>query len=340
MNVDRGSANDLPEVVPTGTLVKLSVDQLRPSPHNPRRLFDPEPLKALKTSIREHGVLVPLTVYRLPGQEKHAIVDGERRYRCCSDLAKHGIELEIPANVVDAPDAMASLIYMFNIHQFREQWELMPTAIALKSVIDQMGSDDNDELAELTGLSDRQVERCKTILSFSPRYQNMSTEADPKKRIPSNFWVELSPVLDLIEQLLPDLVADEGRDGIIDLLVDKYRHKRIRSVVHFRRILEAYDVYEDDPVEVRAIGDRLREYILDPELETRQAFDGFILDNRRVQNASDAADKFIREIQRAKINHAADNKNELIMKLRGVLIFVEDLLARLEGEDPPSEISN
>ena len=337
MNVDRGRTADLPGVVPTGTLVKLRVEQLRPSPHNPRRLFDVEPLKSLKASIREHGVLVPLTVYRLPGQVKHAIVDGERRFRCCSDLAKEGIEVEIPANVVDTPNQMASLIYMFNIHQFREQWELMPTALALKSVIEQMGSDDNYELTELTGLSDRQVERCKTILSFSPRYQNMSMESDPKERIPSNFWVELSPVLGLTDQLLPDLVSEEGRDGVIDLLVDKYRRKRIRSVVHFRRILEAYDVHEDNPEEVAAVGDRLREYILDPDLETRQAFDGFILDTRRVQKASDAADKFIREIQGAKIDHTIDGKKELIRKLEGVLIFVEDLLERLEGDDPPSE---
>ena len=340
MNVDRGSEAEHPGVVPTGTLVKLSVEQLRPSPHNPRRLFDAEPLKSLKASIQEHGVLVPLTVYRLPGQDMHAIVDGERRYRCCSDLAKEGIEVEIPVNVVDAPNPMASLIYMFNIHQFREQWELMPTALALKSVIDQVGSDNNDELTELTGLSDRQVERCKTILSFSPCYQRMSMESDHRKRIPSNFWVELAPVLDLIAQLLPDLVSDEGRDAIIDRLVDKYRHKRIRSVVHFRRILEAYDVHEDNLDEVTEVGDRLREYILDPDLETRQAFDGFILDTRRVQKASDAADKFIREIQRAKIDHTIDGKNELINKLHGVRIFVEDLIARLEGDDPPSEIGN
>lgn len=337
MSVDRGRTADLPGVVPTGTLVKLRVEDLRPSPHNPRRLFDVEPLKSLKASIREHGVLVPLTVYRLPGQEIHAIVDGERRFRCCSDLAKEGAEVEIPANVVDTPDQMASLIYMFNIHQFREQWELMPTALALRSVIAQIDSDDTDELTELTGLSDRQVERCKTILSFSKRHQNMSMESDPRKRIPSNFWVELSPVLDLTIQLLPDLVAEEGRDSIIDLLVDKYRRKRIRSVVHFRRILEAYDVHEDSGEDVAAVGDRLRAYILDPDLETRQAFDGFILDTRRVQKASDAADKFLREVQRAKIDHTVDDTKELIRKLRGVLMFVEDLLEKLEGDNPPSE---
>lgn len=331
-----GDVRDVPTVVPTGTLIELSVAELRPSPHNPRKLFDPEPLRSLKQSIQEHGVLVPLTIYKLPGQKKYAIVDGERRFRCCSNLAKEGVEVTIPANVVVPPNPMASLVYMFNIHQFREQWELMPTAQALMSVIAKLGTDDTKELRELTGLTDRQVERCKIILSFPAEYQKMSMEPDPKERIPSNFWVELYPVLEKMESVLPSLVADEGRWGITDRLVDKYKKKRIKSVIHFRRVLEAFDM-QDEPEGVEEVADKLREYVLDPELETRTAFDGFILDPRRLQRAAQAADKFIRDVRSAKIDHLTEGKDELILKLTGVKIFVEEFLAKLEGEDPPPE---
>ena len=201
---------EIEPVVPMGRLVHFGVEDLRPSPHNPRKLFDPEPLKALKASIREHGVLVPLTIYKLPGQRRYAIVDGERRYRCCSELSQEGLAIKVPANIVGAPDPTSSLIYMFNIHQFRQQWELMPTAYALKSLIDQLGTDDVDQLTELTGLSAPQVERCKTVLSFPNKFQRMSMDPDQKMRIPSNFWVELHPVLDLTERLLPDLIKKEG----------------------------------------------------------------------------------------------------------------------------------
>src|SRR6267142_1981072 len=198
------TANDpKPQVdIRPSTLIHLRTDQLKPSPHNPRRLFDPAPLASLKESIREHGVLVPLTVYRLAGQDKYAIVDGERRYKCCVELEKEGRKVSIPANVVDAPKAFVSLIYMFNIHQFREQWELMPTARALKTVIDELGhknvtfSDRRviEELHQITGLSEPQIDRCLKILSFPQKYQALSLEEDPEKRIPSNFWVELYPV--------------------------------------------------------------------------------------------------------------------------------------------------
>ena len=324
-------------VIPRGTLIHLAVDQLRPSPHNPRRLFDPEPLATLKKSIRDHGVLVPLTVYRQPGQNFYAIVDGERRYRCCSELSAEGIDARIPANVVAHPNPMSSLIYMFNIHQFRQQWELMPTAIALRSVITRLKTDDEGGLTELTGLSVLQVRRCKTILSFPEEYQQMSLDPDPTRRIPSNFWVELHPVLSLTTKLLPALVQEEGRDGITDRLLRKYRNKRIKSVIHFRRILEAYDVQDDSEAGVSAVADRLREYILSPDMETRETFDGFIADTRRIQRATLAADRFISELRKAKIDHAIDDKDDLILKLTGVLTLVQDLLSKLEGEDPPVE---
>ena len=330
------NSQEFPRVTPEGELLHLGIQDLQPSPHNPRRLFDPEPLAALRESIKQHGVLVPLTVYRLPGQKKYAIVDGERRYRCCSKLAEDGTAIKIPANVVTPPDPVASLLYMFNIHQFRQQWELMPTAIAVKSIIDELGTDNSDELKELTGLGERQVERCKTILTFPEQYRRMSMEPDPQKRIPSNFWVELHPVLELAENLLPEFTEQEGRNGITDRLISKYQDGKIRSVIHFRRILEAYEVQEDEEG-LRVVADKLREYILDPELETRAAFDGFISDSRRAQKAVDAADKFIAEMNRAKIEHETDKKDELILKLTGVLLFVQNLLEILEGEDPPPE---
>ena len=84
------NSQDVSSVTPERQLLHLSIEELQPSAHKPRRLFDAEPLAALQESIKQHGVLVPLTVYRLPGQNKYSIVDGERRYRCCAELSKAG----------------------------------------------------------------------------------------------------------------------------------------------------------------------------------------------------------------------------------------------------------
>jgi ParB family chromosome partitioning protein len=329
----------LSQIVPKGVLIHLSVDQVKPNPNNPRRLFDPGPLSELKESIRTHGVLVPITVYKLPGQEKYAIVDGERRYRCCVDLREEGIEIQIPANIVESPNKMASLIYMFNIHAFREQWELMPTALSLQEVIDELDIQDNAELHEITGLSISQIERCEKILSFPRKFQELSLDPDSQKRIPSNFWVELYPVLEKALDLIPDLYADLGRDGIIQRMVEKYRAKSIKSVIHFRRIMEAIEVAEEEE-DKQAVADRLREYVLTPELETREAFDGFIRDTRTIQRAIGACDKFIRDLKQAKVDYAIEGKKEIITKLLEVIEFAQRLLDKLQGDEPPEELAD
>src|SRR5262245_5555704 len=101
-NKDATASTSPAGVVPTGSLVRLSTSEIVPSRNNPRHLFDRPELDALKKNISEHGVLVPITVFRPKGQRKYSILDGERRYRCCVELEEEGKKVgTIPANVVE-----------------------------------------------------------------------------------------------------------------------------------------------------------------------------------------------------------------------------------------------
>jgi ParB/RepB/Spo0J family partition protein len=328
--------NVISTVVPEGVLRRLKVSEIKPSTNNPRYLFDPAPLHELKENIRVHGVLVPITVYAIKGQQKYGIIDGERRYRCCLELEKEGVKLIIPANVVAPPNKIAGILYMFSIHNFREGWELMPTALSLKIVMEALGETDSKSLMKLTGLSEPQIERCKILLSYPEKYQNLSLDPDPTTRIPSNFWIEAYPVLDLCKRELPDLYNKLGRDGICDLFVEKYRFGSIKSVIHFRRILEAYDVYPTKDTQKNDVINRLDAYITTVPYETRKAFDEFVVDNRRLQSSINACQDFIAQLERNKLEHIVDNKEDLMIVLRGVKKYVEELLQKLEGNDAPS----
>jgi ParB/RepB/Spo0J family partition protein len=324
---------DVP-VIPSGLLIKLRPDEIVPSKNNPRHLFDREPLEDLKSNIRQHGVLVPITVFKPKGQRKYSILDGQRRHICCEELREEGIEIKIPANVVEPPTKIAALLYMFNIHNFREQWELMPTALALRTVMDELDESDNKKISKLTGLTETNIERCKRLLTFPEGFQNLSLDPDPKTRIPSNFWIEAYPVLNLCEEKFKDLSEELGRDGITDRLVEKYRAKRIKSVIHFRRIMEAYNISDDDIRE--AVLQRLRDFILDIDLETRKAFDEFVVDNRRVQSAINTCEDFIRNLERLKIDYTLE-RGEIKSALERVKEYAQQLINKLEGGDPPAE---
>lgn len=315
----------------------LGLDEIKPSTNNPRKLFDQDPLESLFNSIKEHGVLVPITVYKIRGQDKFSILDGERRYRCCLKLKNFDENVLIPANVVDPPNKVAGMLYMFSIHNLREQWELMPTALSLKIVIDDLDENDTIKLSRLTGLSQPQIERCKILLDYAEEFQNLSLEPDTQKRIPANFWIELFPVLELCEQYLNDLYTNMGRDGIIWLFVKKYQNKSIKSVIHFRRIMEAFELALNDKKD--ELINRLELFITSPDLEIRDAFDEFVVDNKRIQNAVKACNDFVIRLERSQLNHALEKK-DLISALEEVQIYIETLLEKLAGEDAPAFSNN
>ena len=323
-------------VVPRGTLRLLDVVDIKPSATNPRRLFDKLPIEALKENIRIHGVLVPITVYELPGQRKYAILDGQRRYQCCLELKEEGIEIQVPANIVEPPDAIAGILYMFAIHNFREPWELMPTALSLQTVMDEIEEEDPRRLKEITGLSEPQIDRCKILLTFPKEFQDLSLDPDPKTRIPANFWIEMYPFLNACEDLLPDVVGKLGRDGITGRLVEKYRANCIRSVIHFRRVMEALDLAEEADRLRDQVLDRVRSYINDIQLETRAAFDEFITDPRRVQGAINACNEFIASLDKYRLEHTTGN-TDLVAALNNVSDNVKTLLLKLEASPPPEE---
>jgi len=77
---------------------RLTLDQIVPSPLQPRKEFQPEQLAELMESIREHGIIQPLIVRRVDG--KLELIAGERRFRASREL---GLK-EIPAIIREASD--------------------------------------------------------------------------------------------------------------------------------------------------------------------------------------------------------------------------------------------
>jgi ParB family transcriptional regulator, chromosome partitioning protein len=343
MPVLNPAKHEPPKVVPIGKLRQLSPDEVKPSTNNPRHLFDDAPMQELKKSIAAHGVLVPITVYQLRGQNKFSILDGERRYKCVVDLTREGVRgpdkgpIRLPANIVEPPTKLAGLIYMFSIHNFRESWELMPTALSLKVVMDELKEDDNKALNRVTGLSETQIERCKILLTFPEEFQNLSLDPDPKTRIPPNLWIEATPVLDLAtSDVLPDLRA-LGRNRLTRKLVEKYRKKKIRSVIHLRRIMEAYELSQGDDERRRIVLERIASFFLQPDLETRAAFDEFIVEQRRVVSALEECNEFVERLERLKLRYIADDdeRKKLTDALKRVERFCMVLEQLLQGSDDP-----
>lgn len=72
-------------------LIQLPLDKIQTNPFQPRFEFDEHALQKLAESIKEVGLLQPISV-REVGHDKYQIVAGERRYQACKLLGKSTID--------------------------------------------------------------------------------------------------------------------------------------------------------------------------------------------------------------------------------------------------------
>ena len=101
--------------------------------------------------------------------------------------------------------------------------------------------------------------------------------------------------------------------------------------------MEAFDVAETTK-NIEEVSKHTSEvYTWNPTLKLGTVFDQFILDPRRIQRATDAADRFMYEVTKAKIDHTADGREELVEKLQIVITFARESIDKLEGGDEPPE---
>lgn len=101
-------------VLESGKVQFVRLERIRPNPSQPRRIFDPTGLQELADSIRQYGVLQPLTVRKLPdGLE---LVAGERRLRAAR-LA--GLR-EVPCIFVSVDEVQSGMLALVENLQRRD----------------------------------------------------------------------------------------------------------------------------------------------------------------------------------------------------------------------------
>ena len=124
---------DTPPVIGSmaGNICSLTISQIDNNPEQPRREFDPNLLEELAQSIRELGIIQPITVHKVRA-DKYQIISCERRFRA-AQLA--GLE-EVPAYIREVNDqTLLEMALVENIQ--REDLHAIEIAISFKRLIDE-----------------------------------------------------------------------------------------------------------------------------------------------------------------------------------------------------------
>ena len=153
------------ESTPKDEIIEVSLDELRPNPYQPRKVFDTEALEELSSSIREHGVFQPIIVKKsIKGYE---IIAGERRVRASKLAGKE----TIPAIVRDFTDEeMMEISLLENLQ--RENLNPIEEAQAYKSMLDKLGIT-QEELSIKVGKSRSHITNIVGILRLPEEVQKM-----------------------------------------------------------------------------------------------------------------------------------------------------------------------
>ena len=127
----------------TGRVVFLPARSIRPNPAQPRKVFKPEALDELADSIRQHGILQPLSVRRCG--LSYELIAGERRLRA-AELA--GVT-DIPCIIMSMDDKESGMAAMVENLQ-RQDLDFIEEAMGIRLLMQNLDMS-QEQIARLLG---------------------------------------------------------------------------------------------------------------------------------------------------------------------------------------------
>jgi len=158
-----------------GIVLMLSADEILPNPSQPRRQFDARELQGLSESIRENGILQPLTVRRAHGG-CYELIAGERRLRA-SQMA--GLEL-IPCLLTEVSDERSAVLALVENLQ-RQDLGFFEEAEGIARLMKTCGLP-QEQMARTLGLAPSTLSNKLRLLKLSPETRAQIHEAGLTER--------------------------------------------------------------------------------------------------------------------------------------------------------------
>ncbi len=167
-DVEDAYKQDLDDNKSSALVKEIPLEDIKPNPYQPRKVFDPEALKELSDSIVKHGLLQPIVV--VEKEDGYMLIAGERRLRASKLAALSTIK----AVVTDfEADNLRELALIENIQ--RENLNPIELATSYQELIDQYGIT-QEELSDIIHKSRTQITNTIRLLRLSDYTQNLLTD--------------------------------------------------------------------------------------------------------------------------------------------------------------------
>lgn len=162
MNVNSAKDKNADQVV--GNIMELALDQIEVNPYQPRTHFGEEELEELARSIKELGVIQPITVRKI-GPNKFQLASGERRFRASKRIGNS----HIPAYIRIANDQeMLEMALVENIQ--RKDLDAIEVALSYQRMIDELELT-QDQMSDRVGKKRSTITNYLRLLKLDPIIQ-------------------------------------------------------------------------------------------------------------------------------------------------------------------------
>ena len=153
------------DTVSNDEIIELNLDEIRPNPYQPRKIFKEDSLKELAESIRINGVFQPIIVKK--SIKGYDLVAGERRFRASKLAGK----TTIPAIIRDfSENQMIEIALLENLQ--RENLNVIEEALAYKSMIEKLNLT-QEELSNKVSKSRSHITNILGLLRLPSEIQKM-----------------------------------------------------------------------------------------------------------------------------------------------------------------------
>ena len=140
---------------------RIPLRQIRKNPYQPRKIFEPQALQSLADSIRQYGIITPLTVREL--EDGFELVSGERRLRAA---AMAGLSV-VPCYIVTVSDQQSALMALLENLQ-RKDLDFFEEALFLRRLCSEFHMTQQDAAARV-GKTQSAVANKIRLLKLSPQ---------------------------------------------------------------------------------------------------------------------------------------------------------------------------
>ena len=157
---------------PASGLREIAIDSIKSNPFQPRKTFDRGELDELKASIKESGLLQPVTVRVSPNGKGYELIAGERRFKAASELGW----TKIPAVIKDLSDQeLLALALVENLQ--RADLNPIEEAQGYQQLIDQFGHS-HQTVATMVGKNRSTVANTLRMLQLPVRARALVESGD------------------------------------------------------------------------------------------------------------------------------------------------------------------